>query len=163
MLPFELIWLNWLFDSEVAKIVGYVDKVSNLDMGADDIFLSNLKYKNGILGNAIIDVISRKPFRTLRILGSDGVLEWERFDSIIKIYNAKTRKTVNIKVPKGHPETGYLNEEEMYNDEIKTFLDAIRGKKKYPHTFAESYRLLKVLYALEKSSRSGKRISLKDF
>jgi predicted dehydrogenase len=65
-------------------------------------------------------------------------------------------------VPKGHPETGYLNEEEMYNGEIKAFLDAIKGKKKYQHTFIENTRLLKILYALEESNRTGRVVSLKN-
>src|SRR3989344_367402 len=72
MLPFELIWLNWLMNSRVAEVSGSISKVSDLDMDADDIILANLKYENGILGNVIIDVISRKPFRTLRISGSEG-------------------------------------------------------------------------------------------
>jgi len=163
MLPFELIWLNWLMGSEVAEVSGYISKISDLDMNADDIILANLKYKNGIFGNLIIDVISRKPYRTLRVLGSEGVLEWEKFDSIIKIFDVKSKKTKNVAVPKGHPETGYLNEEEMYNDEIKMFLDAIRGKKKYPHTFVENNYLLRTLYSLEESSRTGKKIILKNY
>jgi len=156
MLPFELTWLNWIYCSEVIGIKGYIGKVSKLEMNADDISLSSLKYKNGILGNIIIDVVSRKPYRTLRVLGTDGVLEWEKFDSVIKIFDAKSKKATNIKVPKGHSETGYINEEEMYNDEIKEFLDAIYGKKKYSHTFAENYGILKVLFALEKNNLNGK-------
>lgn len=164
MLPFELIWLNWLMRSEVGKISGSISKVSALDMTADDIILANLKYKNGILGNVIIDVISRKPFRSLRVLGADGVLEWERFDSIIKVYTSKNQKSKNIIVPKGHPATGYVNEEEMYNDEIRAFLRAIDGKGEYPHTFTDSRQLLKTLYALEESSRySSKAISIKNY
>ncbi|MFH1583260.1 MAG: Gfo/Idh/MocA family oxidoreductase [Candidatus Falkowbacteria bacterium] len=158
MLAFEMIWLNYLMNSQVKQISGNIAKLTELDMTADDIYLANLKYKNGILGNVIVDVISRKPFRTLRVLGSRGVLEWERLDSIIKIYDAKSKKSKKIIVPKGHPETGYLNEEEMYNDEIKAFLDAIRGKKIYPHTFKDNYQLLQTLFALEKSSQSGNRI-----
>jgi len=160
MLPFELIWLNWLMQSVVEEVSGYIRKISDLKMEADDIILANLKYKNGIMGNVIIDVISRKPFRTLRVLGSEGVLEWERFDSVIKLYIAKTKKTEIIKVPKGHPEKGYVNEEEMYNDEIRAFLQAVKKNKKYPHNFTESWRLLKVLCAVEKSDRTGKRILL---
>ncbi|MDD5032175.1 MAG: Gfo/Idh/MocA family oxidoreductase [Patescibacteria group bacterium] len=163
MLPFELIWLNWLMNSRVANISGTIAKVSDLEMKADDIILANLKYKNGILGNVIIDVISRKPFRTLRILGSDGVLEWERFDSVIKVFGAKSGKSENISVPKGHPEKGYLNEEEMYNDEIKAFLEAIKRKKKFPHTFVDNHYLLKTLFALEKSSQTGKAIALENY
>lgn len=161
MLPFELIWLSWALDSKVSEISGSTSKISDLDMNADDIILAKVKYENGIMGNMIIDVVSRKPFRTLRVLGSAGVLEWERFDSLIKIYDAKSRKTKNIIAPQGHPEAGYVNEEEMYNEEIKRFLEAIGGKKKFPHTFVDSHQLLKTLYALEKSSRTGKFVSTK--
>lgn len=160
MFPFELIWINWLVKSNVKKVCGFVSKISDLKMDADDTFLANLKYKNGVLGNVIIDVVSRKPFRTLRVLGTEGVLEWERFDSVIKIFNTKTKKTIITKVPKGHPHKGYVNEEEMYNDEIKAFLNVIYSKKKYPHTFKESHNLLKVLNALEKGSSTNKSISL---
>ncbi|MEK9170618.1 MAG: Gfo/Idh/MocA family oxidoreductase, partial [Patescibacteria group bacterium] len=86
MLPFDLIWLNWLMDSQISGSSGFAAKISDLDMNAEDILLANLRYKSGILGNVMIDVISRKPFKTLRILGSAGSLEWERFDSVIKLY-----------------------------------------------------------------------------
>ena len=149
MLLFDLIWLNWLADSKVSKISGLLAKVSDLDMDAEDILMANLKYKNGVLGNVIIDVISRKPFKTLRILGSDGVLEWERFDSVFKLYGAKSKVSEIIPVPKGCPETGYINEEEMYNEEVKSFLDAIRGKSPYPYTFGEDWDNLKILFKLQ--------------
>lgn len=152
--PFELIWLNWIFNSKVKEARGFVSKVSDLQMKADDIILAAVKYNNGILGTIIIDAIARQPYRTLRVLGSQGTLDWERFDSVIKLYQAKSKKSEIISVPKGHPEKGYVNEEEMYNDEIKEFLLAIKGKNKYPHTFADSRQLLNTLYALEKSRPS---------
>lgn len=155
MLPFELIWLSWLVQSSVVEVSGLMSKISDLEMDADDILFANLKYENGVLGSFAFDVVSRKPFRTLRILGTDGVLHWERSDSVISVFNVRSGKTENIIVPKGHPETGYINEEEMYNDEIKAFLDAIREKKKYSHTFRDNYRLLHVLFALEKSNQIG--------
>ena len=148
MVPFELIWLNWLMDSQVEDISGTITKVSNLDMEADDIALAILKYKNGIYGNIIIDVISRKPLRNLRVLGSNGVLEWERFEHTIRLYDATTETSSISQVPKGNPEAGYVNEEEMYNDEIKAFLDAIYGEAPYPHTFEENLLNLQALFHL---------------
>ncbi len=155
MLPFELIWLNWLMGSNPESVSGIITKVSDLDMDADDIILAGLKYKNGILGNILIDVISRKPERTLRVLGTDGVLDWERFDHQIKIYDAASKSADIISVPKGNPEKGYVNEEEMYNDEIKAFLDAIEGRSEYPFSFEENLINLKTLFALEKAQKSG--------
>lgn len=158
--PFELIWLNWLFKSKVAEISGRISKISDLDMDADDIIMANLKYENGILGNVIIDAISRKAFRTLRLFGSDGVLEWEKGDSVIKLYQARFKKTKIIKTLEGRAEKGYINEEEMYNNEIKAFLAAIDKKIEYPHTFFESQHLLNALYGLEKSYLTGKKVLL---
>ena len=148
MIPFELIWLNWLMRSQVEDISGTITKISNLDMDAEDIALATLKYKNGIYGNVIIDVISRKPFRTLRILGSNGVLEWERFEHMIRLYDATTKTSSLVPVSKGNPKAGYVNEEEMYNDEIKAFLDAIYKKSPYPHTFEENLSNLQALFHL---------------
>lgn len=162
MLPFELTWLNWIFKANVSEISGYIQKVSNLDMDADDIVVSSLKYDNGILGSIIIDVISRKPLRTLKVIGENGVLEWERFDSKLKIFNTKLKKTKTIRLQNGHPAKGYINEEEMYDSEIDAFIKAMEGKRKFPHTFQENLNLLNVLFSLEKSQLTGKVINLKN-
>jgi len=151
MFPFELIWLNWLMGSRVVEVSGTINKISDLDMEADDIILARLRYENGVVGNVLIDVISRKPFRTLRILGSDGVLEWEKLESTIKLYDSKSKTSEIISVPKGHAETSYINEEEMYNDEIKTFLDSIYKKVKYPFSFEENLLNLKTLFKIANS------------
>lgn len=148
MLPFELIWLTWLIDAPIVDISGTITKVSDLEMNADDIILANTKHTNNIFGNLVIDVISRKPFRTLRILGSTGNLEWERFDHQIKVFNAETKIEDAILVPDGNKETGYVNEEDMYNEEIKTFLDAVAGRMEYPFTFEENLLNLKALFKL---------------
>ncbi|QQG42898.1 MAG: Gfo/Idh/MocA family oxidoreductase [Candidatus Giovannonibacteria bacterium] len=151
MFLFELSWLNWLFGHQANVVFGFTDKISDLEleMGAKDITWAYLKYQNKILGSLLIDVISRKPFRTLRVLGSDGVLEWEWLENVIKIYDAKTKLTDNIDVPKGNSATGYLTAEDMYNDEMKAFVDAIYGRAPYPYTFEEDLRNLRTLYKLE--------------
>lgn len=152
MFAFELIWLNSLMKSSVKDVKGSIGKLSDLDMDADDTVTAAITYENNARGTLLIDVISRKPFRTLRILGSDGVLEWERFDYAIKVFTAKDKKTEVIPVPKGNPEKGYVNEEEMYIDEIKAFLLAIKGKGIYPHSFKENLVNVRAMEALEKDS-----------
>ena len=148
MFCFELIWLNSLMQSEVKNVSGSITKLSDLDMDADDTVTAAITYENNVRGTMLIDVISRKPFRTLRILGSEGVLEWERFDYAIKVFKVKTKETEVIPVPKGNPEKGYVNEEEMYIDEIKTFLQAVKGEATYPYSFAENFAKLQALTQL---------------
>ncbi|MBI2444531.1 MAG: Gfo/Idh/MocA family oxidoreductase [Candidatus Magasanikbacteria bacterium] len=152
MFAFELIWLNWLMGAAPVDVRGVIAKVSDLDMPADDVVLANVKYDNGIRGNLLIDVIARQPLRTLRVLGATGVLDWERFAYQIKVFDVQSKTTDVIDVPRGQPEIGYVNEEEMYNDEIKAFLDAIAGRAPYPFTFEENLVNLRLLFKLIKSS-----------
>ena len=152
MVAFELIWLSALMGSKVKDVRGSITKLSDLDMDADDTVTAAVTYENNVRGTLLIDVISRKPFRTLRILGSEGVLEWERFDYCVKVFTVKDKKTEVISIPKGNPEKGYVNEEEMYIEEIKAFLGSIKGEEVYPHSFKENLINVRVMEALEKKS-----------
>ena len=148
MFCFELIWLSSLIGSEVKDVRGTITKLTDLDMDADDTVTASVTYKNNVRGTLLIDVISRKPFRTLRVLGSEGVLEWERFDYTLKIFNASTKETTVLPIPKGNPEKGYVNEEEMYIDEIGAFLKAVKGEAPYPYSFEKNATNLKMLFSL---------------
>ena len=97
----------------------------------------------------VIDLLARTPTRSLRVIGTDGVLEWDWLDYTLRVFRNKTWKTIELK--KGQSEKNYVTTEDMYEAEIGAFLDAIRGKKKYPFTFAENHTYLKALYALEKN------------
>ena len=153
LFPFELCWLNWLVGSRVADVSGTLSKVSDLDMEAEDVLSANLKYKNNVFGSIMIDAISRKPVRTLRIMGNGGTLEWEWQDWMIKVYDAKTKNTEIINAPKEDPTAGYTTQSEaMHEEEIKAFLDAIYGRAPYPYTFEEDLENLGTLKRLIKLS-----------
>ena len=152
MLPFELSWLDFLVGSDVADIRGFVGKLSQLEMTADDCMVAGLRYTNGVLGSIMVDVLARNPFRTLKLIGSESVIRWEWLENTITLYDAATKEETIVEVPKGNPETGYLAGEEMYIEEMKSFIDAICGRAPYPYTFAEDWHRLKLLYALEAQS-----------
>ena len=52
---------------------------------------------------------------------------------------------------------GNTGTETIYEDEMRVFMDAITKKKKYPHSFKEELKLLKVLDAIELSNKKGKK------
>jgi predicted dehydrogenase len=138
-----------------------------LDMTADDHYSAILKFKNKISGNIIIDLLSKKPFRTLRIIGSEGVLDWEWQDNQIKLFRGNKidhsagYDWQKIDLKRGKSEKGYITTEDMYEEEIDHFLKAIEGKERYPFTFRESLEHLEALFALEKSAKTKKQVSLK--
>jgi len=88
MFAFELGWLSYLLDTKPKEIVGYNERLSDLKMSADDYYSALVKFDGNIKGTMVIDVLSRSPFRTLRINGSRGVLQWEWQDYQLKVYSA---------------------------------------------------------------------------
>ena len=162
MFAFELGWLSFVLPLRVQEISGFTGKLSGLKMTADDTYAAVLKCKNNILGTMVIDVVSRNPFRTLRVLCSDGVLEWEWQGNILKIFSAKTKKTQTIKLKRGNQLKQYINTEDMYEAEIGAFLRAINGGKPFPFSFAENHRYLKALFALERSAQTKRYQKLRN-
>ena len=53
-----------------------------------------------------------------------------------------------------------LRQREIYEEEMKNFLDAVKRKKKYPHSFSDELKVLQVLDAIEQSSKKEKKIVL---
>lgn len=154
LFPFELCWITWLVGAPVSDVTGRVAKISDLDMDADDFLSATIAHENGARGSVLIDVISRKPFRTLRLLGSDGVIEWDWLASELRVTPAK-QETEIISIEKGKTEDGYIIVEEMYVEEIRAFLDAIKGTRPYPYAFTDVLQNLQALYDLEKTSRAS--------
>ncbi|MEK7116244.1 MAG: Gfo/Idh/MocA family oxidoreductase [Patescibacteria group bacterium] len=152
LFPFELCWINWLVSSPVSDVTGFLAHISDLDMEADDILSASLVHGNDVRGNVLIDVISRKPLRTLTLMGSEGVIEWDWMASEVRVKLA-SKETEIIAIEKGKTEEGYIIVEEMYVEEIKAFLDAIRGISTYPYTFEDVLRNLETLSALEDSAK----------
>ena len=160
MFAFELGWLTFALNlSAVKNISGITKKLSDLDMDADDFYSAVLNFKDGISATMVIDLLSHKPFRTLRVFGSKGVLEWEWLDYEIKIHRSR-HDTQTIKLNRGKSEKHYVTTEDMYEEEVGLFLKTIGGKIQFPFTFKENHHFLKTLFALEKSSKTGGTISI---
>lgn len=145
MIPYELNWLQWIFDSKVNQIIGVKSKITNLEMKADDNAISIIRMKNGLIGTFIIEVISRIPIRRLLLIGDKGQVEWLWKENVIKYFNYKKQETEIIKLKAGKVLKNYIITENMYNDEIKDFLNSIKKGVKFPYSFKENYQNLNLV------------------
>ncbi|MFH1522514.1 MAG: Gfo/Idh/MocA family oxidoreductase [Patescibacteria group bacterium] len=158
MLPYELNWLSFIFQSLPIKATGISAKVSSLEMTADDIYSVIAKFKNGIIGNIMIDLLNREAGRTLKIIGSKGTIDWNWLKYEIRIMRAGEKKSRLINVKKVKQFKHYNTTEDIYIEEIKYFLDAINKKKPYPYSFKEDHQILKVYNIFGKGENSFKMI-----
>ncbi len=151
MFVFELIWLTKVLGTQIKKVYGgFTGRISELEMTADDLSASVLGFENGVVGSMVIEVLARTPFRTLRLIGTEGVLEWEWKANQIRIFEKKTEAWETISLVEGKKEAGYVTTEDMYEEEMNVFLSALEGKAPYPYTFTEDQKIIQALRALEK-------------
>jgi len=159
MFAFELGWLCYVMNIQPKSVFGLTEKLSDLPINADDLYSAVVSFSKNVKGNIVIEVLSKKPFRTLRVVGSEGVLQWEWLDNEIRVHTKKAAwKKIAIKP--GRKEKNYNAAEEMYEEEIKAFLSAVCGSKKYPFSFSENKKYIDALFALEKSAKTKRMMNI---
>jgi len=161
MVPVELVWLTYLFN-EIKSVTANVGKISNLDVKIDDIYQVLMKFKSNISCTLTVDVISIPSFRETKIIGEHGTILCDFNNGTLKILKEKTIKTISLKL--GTVAKGYGRStppETLYEEEIKTFLDSVQNRKKYFYSFIEELKILRVLDAIENSSKEKQGIRLK--
>ncbi|MCX8130704.1 MAG: Gfo/Idh/MocA family oxidoreductase [Clostridia bacterium] len=157
IVPFELAWLNWIF-GDISSICGFNEKTVNLGIDIDDVYASCIKYKNGLTGTLLVDVVSRYAVRRLILNGLDGQIQWDWNKKSVEVYLAASGQWEYYHEPEGSVENGYNANiiEEMYINEIGSFIDAITGKSEFPNTLEEDYKLLQYLYGIEQANEAGR-------
>jgi predicted dehydrogenase len=116
-----------------------------------------MRHDGGVLGQLIVDVLGRTAIRHLRVTGSDGTLEWDDGAKRIRVYRVATGQWEEESIGGGTVESRYINPEEPYIDEIRTFLDCARNGKQPSYTLRDDIKILNLLYAAEEADKSGKR------
>lgn len=151
MLLYEIIWLTYVFSSELVKIEGFKKKLSNLEIDTNDYYSTFLSFDNNVVGNLTIDLLNRKSQRFFSIIGTEGTLYWNWLESSLVIYKPGN-KVRQIKLKKEDPHTNYNASEEMYRSELKAFIDAVDKKSPNPYSFDEDFKYLKLVENFSKQS-----------
>jgi predicted dehydrogenase len=154
IVPFELNWLSSLF-GPITALAGMRAKLSSLEADIDDIYSGVFEFASGVQGTLVIEVISRPAIRRARIVGEEGTLVWDFAEKVVSEWRAETGEWEEF--PDPPPVQGPGGEwvaENMYIEEMRGYLDAIRGERPWPLSVAEDHALLEALADLERSSDS---------
>jgi hypothetical protein len=68
---------------------------------------------------------------------------------------------VEFKEKKGFKEKGYVAKENMYIEEMKNFINAIKGKEKYVYSLEDDLKILTLLKFSEKSSDENIHVTVR--
>jgi predicted dehydrogenase len=140
----EIDYLRWFF-GDVDELMAVVTKVSDLDIDTDDLSEVILRFRNGILGSLHLDLLQRAYRRTCTVIGTEGSIYWDYNTHTVQLYTAHSAKWQNFKYE------FYRNA--YFVDEIRHFLECLRGKAKPSVDFEDGRKTLEVVLAAKQSSR----------
>lgn len=155
--PFEMVWLLPLF-GKLQAVQCMKGKTGSLDVDIDDVYQMLFRYQENVFGHVQIDALAREAVRDLRILGTEGTLEWRMMTHEVRVFSASTKKWTAFPLQSGTAEAQYVNPEEPYIAEMKAVAEAVLGKQPFPYTLEEDLAFLHLLEAAEKSSDSGREM-----
>lgn len=149
MIPFELTWLT--------DVVGLPHKVTSVagrtaNVGADiiDSYGVALEFDTAI-GTMMIDVVARYAIRKLTLNLERAQIQWSWDDGDVRLYDVEEERWIEYQTPSGESEQGYNDNiiEEMYRDEIASFIADLNGEQEFPNTLADDIEILDLLHEIE--------------
>ncbi len=152
MMAFELCWLTWLF-GDVADIMGSnflsTSEISR-SIGLPDTSIFSLLHSEGTYGNIIIDIVSKLPYRYLRITFDDGNIELDLYNGRFICYNRNGKEVYRHDEEDTSCKSGYskLSTIVMYEDEVKDFLEHIEERRE-SSSVEDDFKILKTVERLE--------------
>jgi predicted dehydrogenase len=159
IVPFELTWLTWVLGG-VKTVSCLKGKVGNLEIDIDDVYQLLLGFESGLIGHMLVDVVARVAYRSFRLLGQDGVIEWNYAEKKVRVYTAADKAWKEIPEPAPIVEAGYVTAaENMYIEEMRTLINAVQGKSPWPYRLEDDRATLGILYDAERSAETGKHVA----
>lgn len=149
IVPFELTWLvdvvGWPEDVRT-----FYGKTTYVGADIDDTYTILLKY-NRAFGSLIVDVVSRNAVRNLILNLESGQVLWNWDENIVKLYDAKKHRWIYYYQPLGSSAEGYNKNiiEDMYIEELRSFIEAIKGNGSFPNSLTEDIKILTLLEKIE--------------
>ena len=149
IVPFELTWIVDILGFP-KNLTGFYGKTMDVGADIDDTYVIALDFGEAY-GNLMIDVTSRYGTRSLILNMERGQILWRWDENVVKVYDAVNQRWIHYRSPEGQAAEGYNKNitEDMYVEEIKSFIEAVNGKGKFPNSLDEDIRVLGLLQKIE--------------
>ena len=151
IMAIELPWLTNVF----GNISGYnvvANKMTALNIDYNDNYMIQFTPESGSKGILVVDVVSPVAVRKLEVYKENSYLSWNGTPDSLMEYNAENDSVecVQLHETQEHRE-GYraFVVENAYRNEIREFMEVIRGERTPKYGFEQDLNVLKLIDALE--------------
>lgn len=136
-------YMRWLV-GEVTDVSAVVDRVSSLDISADDVADLTVRFASGAVGNIHMNLFAWNMHSHFELMGEHGVVQWRRFENEIRLFDPRASRW------EIYPFSCQLND--MYVEEARHFLACIRGEASPKCDGRDGFRTLQVIEAARRAS-----------
>ena len=152
-LSHELDYARWLM-GEVDCVSAQLGYSGALEIDAEDSADILIGFRNGVIGTMHLDMLQRPPYRTCRVAGSQGTIEWDGISHALRIFRAESGCWSELFSDAG------LNFNEVYIAEIRHFLECIEKDREPAINGDDAFRTLNLALAIKSSHQEQRRIQL---
>jgi predicted dehydrogenase len=150
----SLDYLPWLV-REPEAVSGFVGKLSDLEVDVDDTAEIVLRFAGGQLGTIHLDYAQQPPSHLIEIEGTRGSLHCDLLAGTMRVYRAGNSAWEDFALPAG------WERNTMFLDEMEHFLAVARGEMQPACNLEDGVRVMQLIEAVRRSSKSGRVVSLK--
>lgn len=151
----EIDSLCWLF-GKVKEVFCFADKISRLKVDTEDIAEIFLRFKRGAVAQIHLDYLQRTYRRYYEFIGEKGVIIWDFISQSVRLYSAKSKRWEEKIF---YRELNTKNEA-MFINELRHFINCIKGRQKSINDISSAAESLKIALACHESARKKEVVPL---
>lgn len=144
-------YLRWIL-GPVASVSCRADRLSDLELGVEDVAEITLAFESGALASVHLDYVRRPPEHGLEVVGTSGTVAWSTGDGAARSYDPETETWTRHEPPPG------LGRNDLFLAEMEHFLACAAGEGEPCCDLEDGVRTLRVALAALESARSGRKV-----
>ena len=149
----EFDYLRWLF-GEVCEVVGTVERLSTLQIDAEDYAEVTLRFVSGVIAQLHLDYLQRSYRRNCEVIGERGVIVWDYIERRVTLHTEEPDRW------QGFGEPIDYNHNEMFVEEMAHFVRCLEGQEQPVVDGRDALRTLRVIEAAKASAQGQGRVRL---
>lgn len=149
----ELDYLYWFF-GDISEVFAISERKSRLDIETEDFAAILMKFKNNITASVHLDYFQKPNYRSCKIKGEKGIIEWNTDSNTVQIFepkNNKWRKELKIKK---------YDKNYEYEQELDHFVSSVKSRKNTINDLSQGKYVLEVALGVKKSAKKNKIIKI---
>lgn len=151
ILALELPWLVRAF-GKIVDVHAVARRLTDLEIEYPDTFLVQITHENGSVGALLVDITSPVPIRSFEAIGDHLHLFWGGKPDALFAFNPETKEKEAIALYESVTrKDGYASFiiENAYMDEVRAFLDEVRGEREAIYSLEEDAEILSWIDKIE--------------